>query len=442
MAPESEVAVGAAVRAWIAQGPAGVAHNVRVFGLNAFERARRSLERAGVEDVRILREGSRPPVDFEGRGIVVRGDRFYDERLIQGLVASTGVVLFDAPDDEPSEAVAAVGDAASLASLGVPDSATSRARLPSGLRAVTPIDIAPGYNPALRKFDPPFVYRTRLDHVRETENRIFQSSYKGITDLLTKWVLPLPAREATRWLAQRGIKPNSVTAVSYLLVALATLLFASGWFATGLVAAFAMTFLDTVDGKLARCTLSSTRFGGALDHGLDLVHPPLWWIAWGYGLALAGQLPASQIDPSALASSGLASSGLASSGLAGWELVVGIVVGGYVAGRLLEGVFLLAFKQEMFTWRPFDAHFRSVIARRNPNLLLLMAGTAAGRPDLGLIAVAAWTLVCLAVAAVRIGQAFAEKRRGHTIRAWHEEQYAGAGQSYAADPTGKSIAGP
>ena len=57
-----------------------------------------------------------------------------------------------------------------------------------------------------------------------------------------------------------------------------------------------------------------------------------------------------------------------------------IVVLGYIVGRLLEGVFILSFKMEMFTWRPFDGWFRQVIARRNPNLLLLTAGVALGPP--------------------------------------------------------------
>ena len=42
--------------------------------------------------------------------------------------------------------------------------------------------------------------------------------------------------------------------------------------------------LDTVDGKLARCTITSSKIGEAIDHGIDLVHPPFWWWAWGVGL--------------------------------------------------------------------------------------------------------------------------------------------------------------
>ena len=78
-----------------------------------------------------------------------------------------------------------------------------------------------------------------------------------------------------------------------------------------------------------------------------------------------------------------------------------VIVGGYVVGRILEGIFLAAFGMEMFTWRPFDAFFRGIVARRNPNLLLLTLGYIALAPGLGYLAVAAWTVVCLGVATAR-----------------------------------------
>ena len=95
------------------------------------------------------------------------------------------------------------------------------------------------------------------------------------------------------------------------------------------------------------------RLGDVLDHGLDLTHPPFWWAAWAWGLA-AGE-----------------------PGFGSQTTWMWIVVGGYLAGRLLEGVFIVAFGLEMFSWRRFDGWFRQVIARRNPNLNLLTAGVAA-----------------------------------------------------------------
>ena len=45
-----------------------------------------------------------------------------------------------------------------------------------------------------------------------------------------------------------------------------------------------MTFLDTVDGKLARVTVNSSYFGHLFDHAIDLISPPFWYLIWGLGL--------------------------------------------------------------------------------------------------------------------------------------------------------------
>ena len=178
------------------------------------------------------------------------------------------------------------------------------------------------------------------------------------------------------------------------MVGIATWLFAEGWFAPGLALAWAMTFLDTVDGKLARCTLTSTRFGDLFDHGLDLIHPPIWWAAWAFGMP---------------------------GGIAGHEIAFWTVVGGYVVGRLLEATFTLAFGIQFFVWRPFDAFFRTIIARRNPNLILLTASVLIGEPTWGFLGVAAWTATCIVIAAARNVQAHWLARRGVAIRPWLDD---------------------
>ena len=78
-----------------------------------------------------------------------------------------------------------------------------------------------------------------------------------------------------------------------------------------------MTFLDTVDGKLARVTVTSTRFGHYFDHIIDLVHPPIWYILWGLGKNV------SQLNFGGL-----------SRGTIFW-----LIVDGYIIGRLVEGIF-------------------------------------------------------------------------------------------------------
>jgi phosphatidylglycerophosphate synthase len=215
------------------------------------------------------------------------------------------------------------------------------------------------------------------------EKRLFQGSYKGVTDLVTKYVWPTPARIVTRWCALARMTPNQVTLIGFLLVLAAFWLFWTGQYGWGLVCAWIMTFLDTVDGKLARVTLTSSKWGNVFDHGIDLVHPPFWWWAWYVGVgALGFSMPHG-------------------------ELALAVIVGGYVLQRVEEGIFLALFKVEMHAWRPFDSFFRLLTARRNPNLILLTLAVLVGRPDIGFLAVAVWTAICLIVHAAQILQALA-----------------------------------
>ena len=160
-----------------------------------------------------------------------------------------------------------------------------------------------------------------------------------------------------------------------------------------------MTFLDTVDGKLARVTLTSSRIGNVFDHGIDLLHPPFWWVAWYFGLA-AGATPMQELL------------------LAGavWTAVIG-----YVVGRLQEGFFLWRHGFEIHAWRRLDSFFRLFTARRNPNLAILTVAAIAGRPGLGLQAVAGWTVLSLVFHFWRIWQAERRRRAGEPARSWLAE---------------------
>ena len=71
---------------------------------------------------------------------------------------------------------------------------------------------------------------------------------------------------------------------------------------------------------------------------------------------------------------------------------------------------------DIHVWQKFDSQFRLITARRNPNMVILFVATLAGRPDLGLIALAWWTVISLVVHAVRLVQAYAQQRAGRIQR--------------------------
>jgi hypothetical protein len=94
------------------------------------------------------------------------------------------------------------------------------------------------------------------------------------------------------------------------------------------------------------------------------------------------------------------------------------IVGGYVVQRLIEGAFIGMFGIHIHVWRRFDSQFRLITARRNPNMPILLAFLAIGRPDWGLEAVAIWTIVSLLVHLVQLAQAFVLRARGRAIVSW------------------------
>ena len=251
-------------------------------------------------------------------------------------------------------------------------------------------------NEALRKRERPFLGRLTPETVPALERESYFGAYKGVTDILTKYLWPEWALVLTRLAARAGITPNQVSLFGLLLCVAATFLFLDGHYWAGLGLGLVFMVLDTVDGKLARCTLTSSWWGNVLDHGIDLVHPPFWWWAWGVGLAAYGR----PLDPEL------------------WRWTLGAILFAYVAQRLVEGAFIALFRIHIHVWRPFDSRFRLVAARRNPNVVILAAFLAAGRPDLGIVAVAAWSVASLLVHLVQLVQGLAARLRGRAVTSW------------------------
>lgn len=354
---------------------------VSVWGMSSAERLRRQLERAGVSDVRASPEGLDPSAPV----VILRIDWAYEQRLIDALVERPGVTLVSGVD-----AVAAVVDGASAQTAS---GALASGDAPAGTQALDSEGLAGSYNRKLRKREIAYLIPLNERTVQDVEDRSFAGSYKGVTDGVTKYVWPVPAQIVTKWCAVREITPNAVTYVGLALMFLALFLFWNGNFLLGLIPAWIMTFLDTVDGKLARVTMTSSKFGDILDHGIDLIHPPFWWIAWILGLEKAGY-PITTAD-----------------------LMIWTIIGGYVVQRVFEGIFIRAWGFHMHVWRPFDSFFRLITARRNPNLVILTALTLVGRPDIGMILVCVWIVLSLVVHLAQIVQAFIETR-SRPISSW------------------------
>lgn len=252
----------------------------------------------------------------------------------------------------------------------------------------------------LRKRETPFLMRLTPQTRPAIERASYFGAYKGVTDLLTKYLWPEWALWLTRLAARIGMTPNMVTAIGAAFCVAAAFAFADGDYWLGMALGLAFMVLDTVDGKLARCTITSSWWGNIFDHGIDLVHPPFWYWFWGTGLVHWGL-------------------GFEGSTFA-WVMTA--IIAGYVVQRVIEGVFMRRHGgMHIHVWRRFDSQFRLITARRNPNMVILFVSVVFGRPDLGLIAVAWWTVISCLVHAVRLAQATSVARRQGFLTSWLAE---------------------
>jgi phosphatidylglycerophosphate synthase len=350
--------------------------------------ATRQLEQLGFE---LVDRASAIPARG-GDVLLLRGDAVLDARLVSALRDRPRTALIvDGSVIALSINQAAAADGIRLLKLGPCSPANIEAL---GLEALGPEKLSDDYVPGLRKREAPLAETLTAGNALQVERAMFDSAYKGVTDVVTQYLWPPMAFRVTRAFASAGISPNAVTSASLAFSVGVFACFAQGFFVAGLACGFAMAFLDTVDGKLARVTLTSSRWGNIFDHGIDLIAPPCWWFAWWLGL------------------------GEGATGL--MALSVLVVLGGHIAGKLVEQAFIWSFGIKVHIWRPVDSQFRLITARRNMNLLILTPFALAGFAFAGYLAVASWVTICLGVHCVRYGVALAARRRGEAITSWLE----------------------
>lgn len=359
---------------------------LKLWGITPRERLRRQIQHVAnatlIDDLGDLPE--------EASVMLVRGDFLTEVRTFRRLMAHPGTLLRYAPDQRLVAGQVSADQAEIAAALLRGDLAS----VPEGLNTVDPAELD-AFDIDLRRSAPPLLEPVSADDRERLEDLLYGNAYKGITDLVTKWFWPRPAKRAVHWFAERGATPNMITSVGFLLMVLAGVLFYHGHYTLGLAAGWIMTFLDTVDGKLARVTAQSSRLGHNFDHGMDLIHPPFWYVIWGISLS-------------------------------GFDTILGfnqtdyywMIFMGYVGGRVFEGLFHLLGSCSIFGWRPFDAYFRLFTARRNTCMILLTLAVAVGRPDWGFVGVALWTAFTTLVLGARLVYAAIVRATGEPLRSW------------------------
>jgi len=381
---------------------------VRLWGMDTGQRLRRQLNEVGkivkgeFRQVNWVEHADDLPAT--GQVLLFNGNFVFENRTIEGVVATANRVL------ECKSGTAAAYVDAKMAGQVVDQMRDQSQQLPDDLEVIYPGDLK-AFDINLRRSTKPLLERVTSDNQDELENKLYGNAYRGITDLVTKFVWPRPAKQMVHVCANRGITPNMVTTIGLLLVIAASFLFLNGYYALGLLAGWIMTFLDTVDGKLARVTIRSSYFGHLYDHLIDLIHPPFWYIMWGASLVgFSGAMGLSFEHMS-------------------WAIVIA-----YISGRCVEVLFQLLGSCGIFTWRPIDAWFRLITARRNPCMIFLTLSVLVGRPDWGFIAVTFWTVLTTVILNLRLAYALIVRLKDGPLSSWLSEEDVATGpnsRSYA-----------
>jgi phosphatidylglycerophosphate synthase len=317
----------------------------------------------------------------DGAGVpllALEADAVVDPRLLHHVAGRTGALAVRGDDGTAVLRLAAVPTR-----LPAPD-ARLRAIADAGVKAGALADVSaadvPAYLDGLRRVVPAYLFRIGDVRARDRAERfLFWSNYKGSTDFLTSHVYPPLVWPAVRLLARWRVHPNVVTILNVVLTFAAVPIFAAGHWVSGLLLAYAMSVLDSVDGKLARLTFRASRLGHVLDHGLDTVHPPLWYGAWAWALAPAH--PAAPLFQAWL-----------------WMTVC------YVADRLVTRLFTARTGRSIHAYAPLDVRLRTIISRRNVNLVIFTAGLIGGVPVAAFYVIVAWQVATLGFHAARLIQ--------------------------------------
>lgn len=368
---------------------AGAARAETLFGVPPIERLRRSAGKLGAGTTIVVSGAMVTPqtwpgahVDADaaplgsrlrralGQGalVVLDGANVIDPRLIECLLRGTGACM--AARGEGAQRAVALRLPPELADAIPADAEDLRAVADALVAAgrLAPLDERefPAYIQKLRRSLPYWIYAVDSAATRRRlERQMFWDNYKGSTDLLTRYVYPPLVWPLVRLCVRLGIHPNTVTLLSIALTIAAVPLFARGDFLLGFLCAYGMSVLDSVDGKLARLTLTDSPFGNVLDHGTDIVHPPFWYFAFAWGLG--ARTPDDALYQAAV-----------------WLIVF------YVADRIVLSIAKRRLGFALHAASRLDGVVRGFIARRNITMTIMAFSVLLGAGPAGLYLITAW----------------------------------------------------
>jgi len=206
------------------------------------------------------------------------------------------------------------------------------------------------------------------------ERVILDSAQKGTLDLPAYIHAPIETLIISR-LCKSRITPNQITIAGLIVGCTATIAFALGHIAMGIVAALIFGVIDGLDGKQSRVKIETTE-RGKWEHHFDYAIENSWWATMAFHLWRSGQFPNVFYFFALLVGSHLLDE------FAKRQVKI-------VKGRLLDDL------------TPFDRAFRLFAARRNIYVWVLGCGLLLGAFPQSYAIICEWAAFSAAVHLLR-----------------------------------------
>lgn len=286
--------------------------------------------------------------------MLIQGEVLYDHRIIEKLKNHTNPLgIYDSESDIFSGALVIDKTVFEELHINQTDNIETIYKKSISLQIIewNNTESMDKYILKLRATLKPYMIRLKSEKdIDKAEKYLYNSVYKGVTDIMVKYVYKFPARIITSMLSKTTITPNNVTFLSSLFAFISIPLYATGYMGFGLLVCYIHSLLDVVDGKLARLTYRISNTGNILDHGSDWISLPLWVSAIGWHLS--------------------------DSLFSGEFFIYSILfIIAYIVNRLVFWLFLRVQKKPLGDFRKLDRYIRLFPgARKQASLVILLIG--------------------------------------------------------------------
>ncbi len=290
--------------------------------------------------------------DADHAWLLLEGHGIYDERILRTLTESPSSLVITARTEStpPLAVVLQASDRYHIQYDALPLHTGIAHGIKDGWLTTLAVEDMDSYIPSLRITAVPMLRSLeQQESIRALENEMYEDTFKGSMDIIATYIYRIPVRGLVRWLAPTRVTPNHITALSVLCSFLAIPLFVMGWFLAGLLVAFTFIICDSLDGKLARLTIRLSDTAGHVDHITSPLFEACYYLGWGWyftGGTFSG-----------------------TPGIVSW-----LLFSFFGFDRIVTSAFGQIYRRSLLDYKPLDARFHLIAARRNTNLFMMLLG--------------------------------------------------------------------